>query len=125
MKKHLTFLMGLALIFCAEIGFAQTSSAPATTQQATSPLDKYAGVYKMDANDYIQELNFQVLEGVLTIVMDGQEPAKLTKDDSKENFFLSNLAGYDVEITFSGEGDAISKIEMVVGGGMVTFTGKK
>ncbi len=92
---------------------------------AGSILDKYAGVYTMDPNGYIETLNFEVIDNVLTLVMEGQEPGILTADDSKENYFLSNLAGYDVEITFSGEGDAISSIEMVVGGGMAVFTGKK
>ncbi len=92
---------------------------------AGSILDKYSGIYTMDPNGYIETLNFQVIDNVLTLVMEGQEPGILTADDSKENYFLSNLAGYDVEITFSGEGDAISSIEMVVGGGMAVFTGKK
>lgn len=94
-------------------------------QEAGSALDKYAGVYNMDPNGYIEKLNFEVVDGALTLVMDGQEPGVLNLDDSKENFFTTNLAGYDCEITFSGEGDEISKIEMVVGGGMAVFTGKK
>lgn len=99
--------------------------ASSQESSAGSILDKYAGVYTMDPNGYIETLNFEVIDNALTLVMDGQEPGILTADDSKENYFLSNLAGYDVEITFSGEGDAISSIEMVVGGGMAVFTGKK
>lgn len=118
---------GGAVVFngTKEINESVEDDGSSQESSAGSILDKYAGVYTMDPNGYIETLNFEVIDNALTLVMEGQEPGILTADDSKENYFLSNLAGYDVEITFSGEGDAISSIEMVVGGGMAVFTGKK
>ena len=89
-------------------------------------LDAYAGTFKMAENEYVKKLNVLYSEGKLYLTSDGDESIKSLLSATKEpHVFITNVRGYDADVTFTKSGDAVKSIKLSVGGGVVVLTGDK
>lgn len=100
------------------------TSIPKIRTPTIKPLSDYTGSYKMDYNEYVKWVALDIKNGSLSLLSDTGEavPLKLTE---KDEVFICNVMGYEMEISFFRKSNYVSNIRMSVGSGSVILTGKK